>query len=51
VVASGLEAGDGLAQQLLGLDGPARLLGGFGGLLQDRGPLGMVAAQQRQGRR
>jgi hypothetical protein len=49
VVAPGLEAGDGLAQQLLGLDGPARLLGGLGGLLQDRGPLGMVAAEQRQG--
>jgi hypothetical protein len=49
VVAPGLEAGDGLAQQLLGLDGPARLLGGLGGLLQDRGSLGMVAAEQRQG--
>ena len=49
VVASGLEAGDGLGQQLLGLDGPAGLLGGLRGLLQDRGPLAMVAVQQRQG--
>ena len=47
--ASGLEAGDGLGQQLLGLDGPAGLLGGLRGLLQDRGPLAMVAVQQRQG--
>jgi len=49
VVAAGLEAGDGLRQQLLGLGGPSGLLGSLGRLLQDRGPFGMGGRQQPEG--
>jgi hypothetical protein len=49
VVAAGLEAGDGLGQQLLGLGGPPGLLGGLGRLLQDPGPFRMGGRQQPEG--
>jgi hypothetical protein len=50
VVAAGLEAGDGLGQQPLGLHGPSGLLGGLGRLLQDPGPSGMGGRQQPRAR-
>jgi hypothetical protein len=49
VVVAGLEGGDRLGQQLLGLDGPPGLLGGLGRLLEGPGPVGMGGREQGQG--